>query len=204
MLLAESGRDGPVKVTINSRIKEEIRYTVDGSIPSDASPRYKRPFTVRGDVTVHAVLFKDRDHLGVVVGARFRAGESAIGTSVRATAGIATVDREDFEMSDQGLQLDGMAYTDRDYAFTEVPPQLAGLPYLMTPNDDAGSRAERLLTINLGADATLYLAHDVRMEKKPKWMNVGKTRRILLWSLWKAPLCIILFNPKNNSVFVRP
>jgi hypothetical protein len=46
-----------VRVTISQGTPTEVRYTVDGSEPTSASPRYAAPFVVRGNATVRARAF---------------------------------------------------------------------------------------------------------------------------------------------------
>ncbi|MDB4889618.1 MAG: beta-galactosidase/beta-glucuronidase [Gemmatimonadetes bacterium] len=46
-----------VRVTISQGMPTDVRYTIDGSEPTLASPLYRAPFTLRGNTTVRAKSF---------------------------------------------------------------------------------------------------------------------------------------------------
>lgn len=51
--------DGPMTITLSTETpKAEIRYTVDGSTPTESSPLYKKPFTINASTIVKAKAFK--------------------------------------------------------------------------------------------------------------------------------------------------
>ena len=51
--------DGPMQVSIKCPTpKVEIRYTLDGSVPTEKSPLYTKPFTIQNSVVVRARAFK--------------------------------------------------------------------------------------------------------------------------------------------------
>ena len=51
--------DGPMQISIKCPTpKAEIRYTLDGSVPTEKSPLYTKPFTIQGSTLVCARAFK--------------------------------------------------------------------------------------------------------------------------------------------------
>ncbi|MCJ8164146.1 InlB B-repeat-containing protein [Pontibacter sp. E15-1] len=62
-------------------------------------------------------------------------------------------------------------YTDRAYIVTSVPTALAGAAMVRTANDDKKSTAAALLSFQLSAPATLYVAYDPRATALPAWMS---------------------------------
>jgi putative membrane-bound dehydrogenase-like protein len=63
------------------------------------------------------------------------------------------------------------SYSDRPYRFTRVPEPVAGLQIIRTANEDDGSRGASFLTFELPLDATVMVAHDVRIRERPEWLR---------------------------------
>lgn len=61
-------------------------------------------------------------------------------------------------------------YGDRGYAFTLVPGLVAGAQWIRTANDSKVYTGE-VADFVLGADATVYIAHDERIGQKPDWLD---------------------------------
>ena len=163
---------GPVTISLESRLKGvTLKYTLDGSVPTDSSPTYRRSLTLDRDATVRAAILRDRVAVGPIVTARFRIRREA-GT-IAPTGAVAARSARAYALSRTGLREGEPAYTDRRYTFTEVPEELRSLAYVLTSNGDAGSRGPGFLTLRLAGGATVFLAHDVRMARKPAWMKVG-------------------------------
>ncbi|MBD2751633.1 glycoside hydrolase family 20 protein [Spirosoma validum] len=61
--LAKPTADGKVEVTLSTKqppsIIPEIRYTLDGSIPSGKSPLYEKPIVLEKSTTIRTATFKD-------------------------------------------------------------------------------------------------------------------------------------------------
>lgn len=73
-----------------------------------------------------------------------------------------------------GLAVGKRHYTDRDYRITDVPPELVGVPFLRTSNQDDRRLVERLVSFRSDSEMTLYIGVDVRAESPPAWMRVGR------------------------------
>ena len=63
------------------------------------------------------------------------------------------------------------SYSDRPYVFTRVPEVLAGAEMIRTANDDDGSRGNSFLTFDLALASTVFVAHDVRIQPRPEWLQ---------------------------------
>jgi hypothetical protein len=64
-------------------------------------------------------------------------------------------------------------YTDRAYVYEAVPSSLEGATFIQTANDDKSATDDQdFLTFDLSRDATVYVAHDDRLER-PSWLTDG-------------------------------
>ena len=72
-----------------------------------------------------------------------------------------------------GLHEGGRVYLDRNYLFTGIPDALKGAAYLMSRNEDAGSRGDNLVTLTTACLVDVYIAHDRRVatSAKPDWLK---------------------------------
>lgn len=69
------------------------------------------------------------------------------------------------------LRAGGHSYTDRPYAFEQVPAMLIGAQILCTANDDDTSGGQSFLTFNLALPCAVMVAHDIRLSERPEWMR---------------------------------
>lgn len=66
------------------------------------------------------------------------------------------------------------AYIDREYySFTDIPPTLRGLTYIITANEDKCAQSESgfSLRFNVNTPVTVFIAHDDRYKTKPAWLS---------------------------------
>lgn len=69
-----------------------------------------------------------------------------------------------------GLEDGETSYIDRNYSYSDVPDTLAGGVYIRTANDDKLSKGDAFLRFSTNQRATVYVAHDDRIPRKPSWM----------------------------------
>ena len=69
------------------------------------------------------------------------------------------------------LSLGDKQYGDRNYAFTVVPDIVAGEQWIRTANDSKTYTDDEVASFTLGADATVYIAHDERFADRPDWLG---------------------------------
>ncbi|WP_167759806.1 glycoside hydrolase family 2 protein [Massilia horti] len=62
------------------------------------------------------------------------------------------------------------AYVDGDSALPDLPPQMAGADWVQAANADAQARLTDLVTLTVGADSTVFVAHDNRVPP-PAWLR---------------------------------
>ena len=88
------------------------------------------------------------------------------------------------------LRLGAKVFTDRDYEYDVIPAFLEGSIALKATNDDKHEKKKDLISFHVNMQVTLYVAHDVRIKKKPGWMKgftdtgeeVGMSERpVALW-----------------------
>ena len=73
-----------------------------------------------------------------------------------------------------GLHEGARVYRDRNYRFTNIPDALKGAAYLMSRNEDAGSRGDSLVTLTAACLVDVYIGHDRRVatSAKPTWLKL--------------------------------
>lgn len=74
----------------------------------------------------------------------------------------------------QILEANSPIYTDRNYTYTTDVLEFHGAAYLMTANNDKQSNHKKYMSFTLEKPATVYVAHDDRIKKKPDWLKKWK------------------------------
>jgi hypothetical protein len=64
-----------------------------------------------------------------------------------------------------------LAYIDRDFTYSQVPPSLVGATYIRTANDDKFSQGDSFLSFDVNQPVTVMVAHDDRYTTKPAWLS---------------------------------
>ncbi|MEM9056383.1 MAG: Ig-like domain-containing protein, partial [Pseudomonadota bacterium] len=81
---------------------------------------------------------------------------------------VSGLSRSDYEWGVLNVSED--AYIDRDFIYSQVPEDYAGLTYLRTANDDKLAGGDPFLTFTVDRPVTVYLGLDVRAAL-PTWMQ---------------------------------
>ena len=76
-----------------------------------------------------------------------------------------------YEVAYNGLNIGAVEFVDRTYIFNSVPSAYRGKTYIKTANDDKGSTGSSFVTFDINRGATVYVAHDDRINPKPSWMS---------------------------------
>ena len=79
---------------------------------------------------------------------------------------------KEYQLADNGLQLNEKYYIDRDFVVLEAPAELIGLPLIMTGNDDKTSTGADFLCFEIDMPATIWIGHDSRGWRQ----NLNNTR----------------------------
>ena len=53
----------------------------------------------------------------------------------------------------------------------DPPPEVQGLSFIRTANNDATSSADNFIEFEVNIPAAIYVAHDERLSKKPAWLD---------------------------------
>lgn len=92
---------------------------------------------------------------------------------------IHDTDNEDDWSFRYNIQPNDRQYGDRSYLFASIPESVAGAQWFRTANDSKTFTADEIARFTLVMDATVYIAHDVRIAQKPGWLGdwqpVGST-----------------------------
>ncbi|MCI0437811.1 MAG: hypothetical protein L0177_01615 [Chloroflexi bacterium] len=91
---------------------------------------------------------------------------SYIASLVISNLSVASGNSYEWATLDVGVQ----PYVDRDYTFTQVPGELAGLDLLKTANSDKTASQQPFISFDANQAATVYIAYDDRLGR-PAWMS---------------------------------
>ena len=162
----------PVEASLISSVKGyEIRYTLDGSEPSAKSTLYGKPLKVSEDLTLRAALFRDGKRRSSVAQAGFHRVSDAEWNERVFVQELKVKSGQKYEIVEMGLQPGAKVFIDREYTYSSIPPEVQGLTFIRTANNDAGSSEDNLVHFEVNIPAAIYVAHDERLRKKPKWMS---------------------------------
>ncbi len=162
----------PVEVSMGTTVKGyEIRYTLNGSEPSVKSARYDKPLQVSKDLTLRAALFRDGKRRSSIAQASFHRVSDAEWNGRVFVQNLKVKSGQKYEIVEMGLQPGAKVFMDREYTYSSIPPEVQGLTFIRTANDDAGSTAGNFIQFEVNIPAAIYVAHDERLGKKPQWMS---------------------------------
>ena len=164
----------PVEVQIMSNLKGyDIHYTIDGSEPTAKSKQFKsgKLMKVADDVTLRAALFQKGKRRSSIEQAIFHKISDEEWESNVFIQELKTKSKHAYQVIENALQPGSLVFTDRKYTYTNIPPQVQGLTYIRTANEDAGNRTDELIRFDLNIPSTVYVAHDERINPKPEWLK---------------------------------
>ena len=160
-----------VAVKIESDIEgAEIRYTLDGSVPTGSSKVFEKPIEIRQDRLLRVALFRDRIRVSGVREAQFHRLTEAELAERAFVYDIRSESRRRHVFDPRGLRVGQPLYIDRSYRFISVPENLVDAGVVRTANADSGSRGKDFLRFWITGPSTVYFGHDVRVAKKPAWL----------------------------------
>jgi len=63
------------------------------------------------------------------------------------------------------------AYSDRDYSYASLPPEVQGATYIVTANEDKFNASSTFLSFEVSQAVTVYVAYDDRYVNRPAWLG---------------------------------
>ena len=171
----------PVKVSLLTTVKGyEIRYTLDGTEPSVKSTRYGKTLKVSKDLTLRAALFRDGKRRSSIAQANFHRVSDEEWNGRVFLQDLKVKSAQKYEIVELGLQPGTKVFVDREYTYSSIPPEVQGLSFIRTANNDAASSADNFIEFEVNIPSAIYVAHDERLRKKPKWMSEYKRTDLIL------------------------
>lgn len=140
-----------------------IRYTLDGTNPSEKSTEAQGELTVTDSAILKAAVFKDTRRLSTIetlILHRISDSEWRDRLFPRSIRGKGSAGSYHAQLD--GLQRGTLVYADRNYTFTQIPDPVAGATHIRTHNDDKNNTEEDFLRFDINLPATLHLAYDGR------------------------------------------
>jgi len=80
---------------------------------------------------------------------------------------------QSYAIVDGGLVNGRLAYGDRSYKFVDVPRTLQGAVVVQTANEDEASKGDEFLEIVTVLPGLLFVGHDTRIARVPRWLAAG-------------------------------
>ncbi len=163
---------GTQTISIKANINDtRVRYTLDGSEPNGRSEVYREPFTINQSTRLHAAMFRDGERVGPLAKLSFQKIDLP-----KVQANIIELNTQATQRTVRlagGLHEGAPVYLDRRYRFTDIPNTLEGSVYLMSRNDDSGSRGNKLVILTAQCLLDVHVAHDTRITTtaKPNWLK---------------------------------
>jgi len=116
-----------VPVTIKASFRQVVRYTLDGSTPTNSSQGYHRAIQIPGGVVLKAASFVDGKRVSSVVQSRFQRVKPLPAVTGGQTQ--FTLQRESYKGTWEKLpNFDKLSVDETDYVSTIVPPMSSGQP----------------------------------------------------------------------------
>ena len=147
-----------------------IHYTLDGSTPNRKSPKWDRTLTLTRSVTLRVAIYSYDQQIGRIASYRFERLSRSETASRSGVLSASPKSKRSYRIVDGGLQKGRLVYVDRSYKFEEVPPSLQGAVVVQTANEDEASKGDDFLEIVTVLPGLLYVGHDTRIAKVPRWL----------------------------------
>ena len=169
------------KVIFETKTPFQIRFTSDGSNPTNTSFKAPKEITVSDEMTIKAAIFDGKRRVSEIESItvhKISESEWKDRLFVEGIGGKGSA--KSYRANLDSLQRGVTVYADRKYTFTEIPDALAGATHLRTHNDDKANLDAQFLRFQTNLPAVLYLAYDGRTAP-PKALTAGmeKTDMIL-------------------------
>ena len=170
---------GTQKISIKAKINDtQIRYTLDGSEPNGRSENYEKPFSIKESTRLNAAMFRDGERVGPLIKLNYQKIDIP-----EASTNLVQLNEQETQRMVKitgGLSEGSKVYLDRSYKFKNVPEKLMGAAYLMSRNDDSGSRGDNIVNLRAMCLLDIYIGHDRRIApvNKPYWLKQFNSTRM--------------------------
>lgn len=160
-----------ISVSLLSYLKpSQIYYTLDGTNPSNESPRWPGSLNITRSCTLKFAVYSGDKQIGPIAEYQYERLTAQATAERQGILSILSETNRLYRVSRQGPQKDTKAYTDRDYILTDVPKTLENTVFIQTPNDDSEEFRDTLVSIELAIPSTIIIAHDTRITE-PSWLS---------------------------------
>jgi putative heme-binding domain-containing protein len=182
------------KVIFETKTPFQIRFTSDGSNPTNTSFKAPKEITVSDEMTIKAAIFDGKRRVSEIESItvhKISESEWEDRLFVEGIGGKGSA--KSYRANLDSLQRGVTVYADRQYTFTEIPDALAGATHLRTHNDDKANLDAKFLRFQTNLPAVLYLAYDGRTAP-PKALTAG---------MEKTDMMLKISNGESFSVYRR-
>ena len=161
--------------SINKETAEDYtNYSIDGNITVKSAEVDTTGLRVDLETTEHSIGSPYSVNISNIYDATPEHNELITKEPVKYIIGnngvsINSINQNDYQLNitDIGEQV----YIDRSYTIEQMPQFLQGAIQIKTRNNDKQESGNSFLSFEVRGDATVYLAYDKRISKKPEWLK---------------------------------
>ena len=159
------------QVTLNSNdFDGRLHYTLDGSKPSEKSPRYKRPFTVNKSAVLNVRAFAEGKAKSKVMSYDLKKISDSEWKNRLFAYDLKDKSKANYTIKNEALQNGVEVYSDRKFTYSDVPSKLSGSSIIQTANSDKKLSDKEFLRFSINIPAEVYIAWDTR-NKSAEWLT---------------------------------
>lgn len=151
-----------------------LTYTLDGSRPTFTSPRVRGPIRIESSTQLRIAINQGGSGNSQLAAAKYEIRKVTPFRHRAFVSQVRTPSGRQHVLDWTGLQQGKRHYTDRSYYITDVPAELAGLPFIQMANGDDRSTGSSWLSMESSEDCDVIVAVDARNPEPLEWMKIGQ------------------------------
>ena len=171
-----------IKASLPKGVSFDLRYTLDGSVPSASSPKTAGEISISKDAEIKAAAFEGKKLVTNVATAKVHRITDSEWKDRLFVRNLRYQGSDSLALVvNEGLQRGVLAYSDKkEVTITKVPDQIAGATLIPTPVALKSSSHPDFLSFELNLPSVVYVAYDAKSEL-PKWLSSGfaKTEHLM-------------------------
>jgi putative membrane-bound dehydrogenase-like protein len=204
-----------IKASLPKGVSFDLRYTLDGSVPSANSPKTTGEITISKDAQIKTAAFEGKKLITNIAIAKVHRITDSEWKDRLFVRNLRYPESDSSALVvKEGLQRGVLSYSDKkEVTITKVPDQIAGATLIPTPVAHKSSSRPDFLSFELNLPSVVYVAYDVKSEL-PKWlasefvktehlMSTSNGRKFQVYAKEVQPGKVVLGgNEKGQSMYL--
>jgi putative heme-binding domain-containing protein len=204
-----------IKASLPKGVSFDLRYTLDGSVPSANSPKTTGEITISKDAQIKTAAFEGKKLITNIAIAKVHRITDSEWKDRLFVRNLRYPESDSSALVvKEGLQRGVLSYSDKkEVTITKVPDQIAGATLIPTPVAHKSSSRPGFLSFELNLPSVVYVAYDVKSEL-PKWlasefvktehlMSTSNGRKFQVYAKEVQPGKVVLGgNEKGQSMYL--